>query len=138
MLSLQMKSGDYLTIGDNVVVQVFQGTGSQIRVSIQAPKEISILRGEVREQQGRQRPEGLLAHPPKPSPAAQARAVRQREALTQRRTVRRQAARERTDAVAQMRDILTTLTDQPARAALSAQLDRLTQAERAADLEAMG
>lgn len=135
MLSLQMKSGDYLTIGDNVVVQVFQGTGSQIRVSIQAPKEISILRGEVREQQGRQRPEGLLAHPPKPSPAAQARATRQREALTQRRTVRRQAARERTDAVAQMRAILT---DQPARAALSAQLDRLNQAERAADLEAMG
>ena len=133
MLSLQLRSGDYLTIGDNVIVQVFRGTGAQIRVSIQAPKEISILRGEVREQQGSQRPEGLLVHPPKPSPAAQVRAARQREALTQRHTARRQAERERADAVAQMRTILDRLEHQPPQAndlaALRTQLDRVAQTD---------
>ena len=48
MLSLQMKSGEYLTIGENIAVQVFQA-GSSFRVSVQAPREIPILRGEVRE-----------------------------------------------------------------------------------------
>lgn len=133
MLSLQMKSGDYLTIGEDVVVQVFKGAGSQFRVSVKAPRQVPILRGEVRERAGDQRPQGLLDRPPKKSPATQAHAARQLEKLAQRTDARRQAAQARADAVAQMRTILTTLDDQPAREALAAQLDRLETAEVPSD-----
>ena len=133
MLSLQLKSGDYLTIGDNVVVQVFKETGAQFRVSIPAPREVPILRGQVRERTGTQRPTGLRSEPPKKSPAAQAHANRQLEKLTQRTEARRQAAQTRADAVAAMRAILDRLDQQPQRpedlAALRTQLDRVAQAE---------
>ena len=54
MLSLQLKDGEYLTIGEDIVIQVF--TTSAIRMSIQAPKELPILRGEVRERSGKEQP----------------------------------------------------------------------------------
>ena len=41
MLALQLKSGEYLTIGDDVVVQIFQQPGSSFRVEIKAPREVS-------------------------------------------------------------------------------------------------
>ena len=63
MLSLQLKSGEYLTIGDDIVVQVFE-QGGTIRVAVKAPRELPILRGEVRERDG-QRPDGLLRQRPK-------------------------------------------------------------------------
>ena len=64
MLSLQMKSGDYVTIGNQVVVQVFKESGPQFRVSIKAPREVPIVRGKVLERDGEQRPEGLLDRKP--------------------------------------------------------------------------
>ena len=60
MLFLQLKSGEYLTIGEDIAVQVFQETGDRIRVAVSAPRDLTILRGEVRERNGAQRPEGLL------------------------------------------------------------------------------
>ena len=66
MLFLQLKSGEYLTIGDNVAVQVFQDTGDRIRVAVKAPREITVLRGEVRERNGTDRPDGLVGLPPEP------------------------------------------------------------------------
>ena len=69
MLSLQMKSGDYVTIGNQVVVQVFKESGPQFRISIKAPKEVPIVRGKVLERDGEQRPEGLLDRKPKRSPS---------------------------------------------------------------------
>ena len=54
MLSLQLKDGEYLTIGEDIVIQVF--TTSAIRMSIQAPKELPILRSEVRERSGKEQP----------------------------------------------------------------------------------
>ena len=54
MLSLQLKSGDYFTIGEDIAVQVFQQHGSTFQVKVKAPREIPIARGEVLE-----RPEGL-------------------------------------------------------------------------------
>lgn len=57
MLYLQLKSGEYLTIGDDIVIQVH--TSSKVRVSVQAPKEMTILRGEVWERNGEERPECL-------------------------------------------------------------------------------
>ena len=59
MLSLQIKSGEYITIGENVVIQVFQRSGSQFRLAIQAPRELPIVRGEVRERTGAPRPESV-------------------------------------------------------------------------------
>lgn len=64
MLFLQLKSGEYLTIGDEIAVQVFQETGDRIRVAVKAPRDVSILRGEVRERLGTERPEGLMGPPP--------------------------------------------------------------------------
>ena len=57
MLSLQLKSGDYLTIGDDIAVQIFQQSGSAFSVAVKAPREILILRGEVLERSGGKRPD---------------------------------------------------------------------------------
>ena len=57
MLSLQLRDGDYLTIGDDIVVQVF--TNSSIQVHVQAPKDMTILRGELLERSGMERPQCL-------------------------------------------------------------------------------
>ena len=64
MLFLQLKPGEYMTIGEEIAVQVFNDPGNRIRVAVKAPKEISILRGEVRERNGEARPEGLVGLPP--------------------------------------------------------------------------
>ena len=63
MLTLRLKSGEYLTIGDDIAVQVFLDSGSRIRVAVNAPKEMTILRGEVRERMGGERPKGLMDPP---------------------------------------------------------------------------
>ena len=56
MLSLQLKSGEYLTIGDEIAVQIFEESGSTFRVAVKAPREIPILRGEVLERTGERIP----------------------------------------------------------------------------------
>ena len=58
MLSLQLKDGEYLTIGEDIVIQVF--TNSTIRVAVQAPRNMTVLRGEVLERNGEERPECLF------------------------------------------------------------------------------
>ena len=70
MLSMQLKSGEYLTIGEDIVVQVFQ-VGSSFRVAVEAPKEIPIVRGEIREKEGR-RPACIHERMPK-SPSRRVR-----------------------------------------------------------------
>ena len=60
MLFLQLKSGEYLTIGEDIAIQVFQDSGNRIRVGVNAPKDLAILRGEVLERTGAERPEGLM------------------------------------------------------------------------------
>ena len=84
MLSLQMKSRDYVTIGNQVVVQVFKESGPQFRISIKAPREISIVRGKVLERDGEMRPEGLLDRGPKRSPSDQVRYARYLQKLEKR------------------------------------------------------
>ena len=74
MLSLQLKSGEYITIGDNIVVQVFQ-VGGQFRVAVDAPREVPIVRGEVRERSD-QRPDCI--HQRKPKSPSQRRRDEQR------------------------------------------------------------
>jgi len=56
MLSLSLLPGEYLTIGDNVVVQVDRLAGDRCKLVIHAPREIPILRGAVLERGGGKRP----------------------------------------------------------------------------------
>ena len=48
MLSLGRNPGEYLVIGEDIVVQVISVDG-QLRLAIEAPRDMSILRGEVYE-----------------------------------------------------------------------------------------
>ncbi len=63
MLCLNLAPGEYLTIGENVVVQVDRVSGESCKLMIQAPREISVLRGEVLERTGGQRPDCVFDTP---------------------------------------------------------------------------
>ena len=51
MLALTVREGDYVTIGDDVVVQVLK-TGDVFRIAIEAPKSMDIRRAKVQEAMG--------------------------------------------------------------------------------------
>ena len=63
MLSLQLKTGDYMTIGGNVVVQLDRISGDRCKLMIQAPRDMTILRGEVLERTGGERPDCIVDGP---------------------------------------------------------------------------
>jgi carbon storage regulator len=50
MLVLSRKPGERISIGPNVTVQVLDVQGSQVRIGIEAPRDVTILRSELREQ----------------------------------------------------------------------------------------
>ena len=52
MLSIGMKPGDYVTVGDHIVVQYTGTEGKLGTVLFEAPREVSIVRGQVREREG--------------------------------------------------------------------------------------
>ena len=60
MLCLNLSTGEYMTIGENVVVQVDRILGDSCKLMIQAPREIPIVRGEVLERTGGQRPDCVV------------------------------------------------------------------------------
>lgn len=47
MLALTRRLGERLVIGDDVVVTIVDVKGDNVRLAIQAPKEIKIYRGEI-------------------------------------------------------------------------------------------
>lgn len=47
MLALTRKIGEKIMIGDDIVLTVFDIKGDSVRLSIEAPKEIKIYRGEI-------------------------------------------------------------------------------------------
>jgi carbon storage regulator len=47
MLILSRRPGESLTIGDNIVVTVVSVNGNQIRLGIDAPREVRVLRDEI-------------------------------------------------------------------------------------------
>lgn len=49
MLVLTRKQGQSLLIGDNVELTVLEISGDKVRIAIDAPKDISILRKELAE-----------------------------------------------------------------------------------------
>ena len=57
MLSLQLKTGEYLTIGKDVVVQLSDVSSNRCKLMIEAPREVPIVRGELLERTGSERPE---------------------------------------------------------------------------------
>lgn len=63
MLSLQLKTGDYMTIGEKVVVQLDRISGDRCKLMVQAPRDMTILRGEVLERTGGERPECVFDGP---------------------------------------------------------------------------
>lgn len=63
MLSLQLKTGDYMTIGEDVVVQLDHISGDRCKLMVQAPRDMAILRGEVLERTGGKRPDCVFDGP---------------------------------------------------------------------------
>ena len=47
MLALTRKAGERIVVGDNIVVTVVHIKGDNVRITIDAPKEIKIYRGEI-------------------------------------------------------------------------------------------
>lgn len=47
MLLLGRRIGETILIGENIVVRVVEWKGGQVRLGIEAPKEVHILRGEL-------------------------------------------------------------------------------------------
>ncbi|AET69672.1 carbon storage regulator (could also regulate swarming and quorum sensing) [Desulfosporosinus orientis DSM 765] len=51
MLVLGRKPGEYVIIDDNIMVKVVKSAEGDLRLAIDAPKQMKILRGEIYEQQ---------------------------------------------------------------------------------------
>jgi len=50
MLVLGRKPGEYIMIGDTIKVKVVKSEAGDLRLAIEAPKDIKITRGEVWEE----------------------------------------------------------------------------------------
>lgn len=61
MLTLRLKPGEYFVIGSEIAVQVFEKKKNNLEVAVEAPRELSVLRGEIYEQQN-DRPSFLREH----------------------------------------------------------------------------
>ena len=46
MLVLGRKPGQYVVIGDKVVIKVVKSSGGDLRLAIEAPQDMKIIRGE--------------------------------------------------------------------------------------------
>lgn len=51
MLVLGRKPGEYVMIGEDIKVKVIRSEDGNLRLAIQAPKDLTIVRGELSEQQ---------------------------------------------------------------------------------------
>ncbi len=47
MLVLTRRLGETIVIGDDITIKIVDIHGKQIRIGIEAPKEISVYRGEI-------------------------------------------------------------------------------------------
>ena len=60
MLLLQLKTGEYMTIGGSVVVQLSDVSGNRCKLMVEAPREVPVVRGELLERAGGPRPECVM------------------------------------------------------------------------------
>lgn len=51
MLVLGRKPGEYVVIGDNIKIKIVKSENGDLRLAIDAPKDVKITRGEVWEEQ---------------------------------------------------------------------------------------
>lgn len=65
MLCITLTAGDYFTVGENTVVQLDRLSGERVHLIVNAPREVPILRGEVLERMGGQRPACVLEKSPR-------------------------------------------------------------------------
>ncbi len=65
MLCITMKRGEYFTVGGDTVILFDQLSGERAHLTIHAPREVPIVRGEVLERQGGKRPACLSNLPPR-------------------------------------------------------------------------
>ena len=56
MLCITMRKGEYFKIGENVVVRFDHLNNERVHLSIEAPREVPIVRGKVLERSGGERP----------------------------------------------------------------------------------
>lgn len=68
MLILTRRVGETIMIGDDVAVTVLGVHGNQVRVGVNAPKEVSVHREEIYERVQKERAAGI-APPPKKTAA---------------------------------------------------------------------
>ena len=68
MLCITMKRGEYFTVGGDTVILFDQLSGERAHLTIHAPREVAIVRGEVLERRGGQRPACLSNLPPRKMP----------------------------------------------------------------------
>lgn len=50
MLVLGRKPGEYIIIDEKIIVKVVKGENGQLRLAIDAPKDMKIMRGELWEE----------------------------------------------------------------------------------------
>ena len=65
MLCISLTAGDYFTLGDDTVVQLDRLNGERVHLTINAPREVPILRGQVLERNGGQRPACVMEKSPR-------------------------------------------------------------------------
>lgn len=53
MLVLSRKAGETIVIGDGIAIRVERINGNTVRVAIDAPKSVKVLRGELVERKGK-------------------------------------------------------------------------------------
>ncbi len=50
MLVLTRRPGEWISVGEDVVVRVLGVKGDQVQIGVEAPRAVAVHRGEVREQ----------------------------------------------------------------------------------------
>ncbi len=65
MLCISMKAGEYFTVGGSTVIQYDRLSGERVHLTVNAPREVPILRGEVLERNGGQRPACVMETSPR-------------------------------------------------------------------------
>lgn len=50
MLVLTRRPGEWISVGEDIVVRVLSVKGDQVQIGVEAPRAIAVHRGEIREQ----------------------------------------------------------------------------------------
>ena len=65
MLCISLMPGEYFTVDGSTVIQYDRLSGERMHLTIHAPREVTILRGEVLERNGGKRPDCVMPVSPR-------------------------------------------------------------------------